>query len=175
MVYEMNEILFWNDISSYLDFTKNLETKLNPNKVVEDRQKWSDEMAAFILRNIPTKQAFLDRIAEYEQKGRPNSVVSRNPCCWDMSLEQLKKAYLNARCRGKERADIVEQSIANRAKEYVGFYVEHILKQPTEDILEMTVGAGFGTASVVRSMRENDFYTGVDIDFNCAKNADGIL
>ena len=175
MVYEMNEILFWDDISSYLDFTKNLETKLNPNKVVEDRQRWSDEMAAFILRNIPTKQAFLDRIAEYEQNGSPVTVISRNPCCWDMSLENLKRAYRNARHRGKERADIVERAIVNWAGNYVDFYVGHILKQPTEDILEMTVGAGFGTASVVRSMRENDFYTGVDIDFNCAKNADGIL
>ena len=175
MVYEMNEILFWNDIPSYLDFINELETKLNPNKLVEDRRKWADEMAAFILRKIPTKQDFLDRIAEYERKGKPVSVTSRNPSCGNLSLEQLKKADQNARFRGKERADIVEQAIANRVTDYVGFYVEHIFKQPQENIFEMTIGAGFGTVSVVRSMRENDFYTGVDIDFKCAKNADGIL
>lgn len=175
MVYEMNEILFWNDIPSYLDFINELETKLNPNKLVEDRRKWADEMAAFILRKIPTKQDFLDRIAEYERKGKPVSVTSRNPSCGNLSLEQLKKADQNARFRGKERADIVEQAIANRVTDYVGFYVEHIFKKPQENIFEMTIGAGFGTVSVVRSMRENDFYTGVDIDFKCAKNADGIL
>ncbi len=175
MVYEMNEILFWNDISSYLDFTKELEAKLDPDKIVEDRRKWMDEMAAFILHKIPTKQDFLDRIAEYEQNGKPVPAASRNPCCDDLSINQLKKAYKNVRFRGKERADIVEGAIAGGAADRVGFYVEHILKQPQEDILEMTVGGGFGTVSVIRSMRENDFYTGVDIDFKCAKNADGIL
>lgn len=175
MTYEMNEILFWNDIRSYLDFEKELDSKLDPNNIVEDRRKWANEMAAFILRNIPTKQDFLGRIAEYEQNGKPVSVVSRNPCCDDLSLKALKKAGRNARVRGKERADIVEQCIAGRAADYIGFYVGHILKQPQEDIFEITVGGGFGTASLVRSMRENDFYTGVDIDFKCAKNADGIL
>ena len=171
MVYEMNEILFWNDISDYLDFTDDLETKLNPDKIVEDRRKWADEMAAFILREIPTKQDFLDRIAEYERNGKPVPIADRNPCCNDLSIEKLKKAYKNAWFRGKERADIVEQW----AMEYIGFYVEHIFKQTQEDILEMTVGAGGGTVLVVKNMRENDFYTGVDIDFKCAKNADGIL
>ena len=175
MVYEMNEILFWNDIPSYLAFMRELETKLNPNKIVEDRRKWADEMASFILREIPTKQDFLDRIAEYERNGKPVSITSRNLSCGNLSLEQLKKADQNARFRGKDLADIVEQAIANRAKDHVGFYVEHVLKQPQEDIFEMTIGGGFGTASVVRSMRENDFYTGVDIDFKCVKNADGIL
>ena len=175
MVYEMNEILFWDDIPSYLNFTEELETKLNPNTIAEDRRKWADEMAAFILREIPTKQDFLDRIAEYERNGQPVSIISRNPSCSNLSLEQLKKADQNARFRGKERADIVEQAIAKWAKDHVCFYVEHILKQPPENIFEMTIGGGFGTASVVRSMRENDFYTGVDIDFKCAKNADGIL
>ena len=175
MVYEMNEILFWNDIPNYLAFIRELETKLNPNKIAEDRRKWADEMAAFILREIPTKQDFLDRIAEYDRNGKPVSITSRNPSCFDLSLEQLKKADQNARFIGKEHADIVEQAIANWAKDHVGFYVEHVLKQPQEDIFEMTIGGGFGTASVVRSMRENDFYTGVDIDFKCVKNADGIL
>ena len=50
MVYEMNEILFWSDITSYLAFIKDLENKLNPNKIAKDRRKWADEMAAFILR-----------------------------------------------------------------------------------------------------------------------------
>ncbi len=175
MVYEMNEILFWDDIPSYLNFTEELETKLNPNTIAEDRRKWADEMAACILREIPTKQDFLDRIAEYERNGQPVSITSRNPSCGNLSLEQLKKADQNARFRGKERADIVEQAIAKWAKDHVCFYVEHILKQPQENIFEMTIGGGFGTASVVRSMRENDFYTGVDIDFKCVKIADSIL
>ena len=92
MVYEMNEILFWNDIPSYLAFMRELETKLNPNKIVEDRRKWADEMASFILREIPTKQDFLDRIAEYERNGKPVSITSRNLSCGNLSLEQLKKA-----------------------------------------------------------------------------------
>jgi len=175
MVYEMNEILFWNDSQNYYDFTRDLETRLDPNNIVEDRQKWMDEMAAFILQNIPTKQDFLDRIAEYEQSGKPIPISSRNLCCNDLSIDQLKKSYKNARFRGKERADIVEKAIAGWAADHIGFYAGRILKKPQEDIMEMTIGAGFGTVSVVRSMRENDFYTGVDIDFLCAKNADGIL
>lgn len=175
MVYEMNEILFWDNISSYLAFIRELETKLNPNKIAEDRRKWANEMASFILHKIPTKQDFLDRIAKYEQNGKPVSITSRNPSCGNLSIEQLKKADQNARFRGKERAEIVEQGISSWMKDYIGFYVEHIFKQPTEDILEMTIGGGCGTVSVVRSMRENDFYTGVDIDFKCVKNADGIL
>lgn len=153
---EFKETLFWNDIPLLLENER-------VARVNDD----------FIRRNIPTKTDFLAQIENYVQNGEPKWVSGRNPCCDDLSLAQLKKAYGN-QFRGPERADWAARGIASWAT-HIGFYAEQVLCKAQNNILELTIGAGFGTAAVVEQMHDDDFYVGVDIDFKCVKNAEGIL
>ncbi len=57
---------------------------------------------------------------------------------------------------------------------HINYYAEKVLEGGGMT-LEMTVGAGLGTAAVASKMTDGDFLTCVDIDFKCAKTADGIL
>ncbi len=173
VIGEFGEILFWSDISKLLQKERELHAKYKPDISRDGRSMFAAKKREFIVQNIPSKDEFLKRIAYYEKHGKPVWIAGRNPCCDDLSISQLQKAKRNE-SRGAERADIVEGAIAGWAK-HIEFYSESIIFDRENHILELTTGAGFGTVSVVRSMRDSDFYVGVDIDYKCAKNAEGIL
>lgn len=173
VIGEFGEILFWSDISKLLWKERELRAKYTPD-ISEDGARMCDgKKQEFVLQEIPTKDDFIKRIEYYEKHGKPVWIAGRNPCCDDLSISQLQKAYRNE-SRGAEHAVNVECAIVGWAK-HIDFYSDSILSDRENHILELTTGAGFGTASVVRSMRDCDFYVGVDIDYKCAKNAEGIL
>ena len=77
---------------------------------------------------------------------------------------------------GTRHVEMSERARLGWAAQHLSHYAEKICS-PTEKehkIMEMTVGAGVGTNAIVRSMTDEMFYMGVDIDFVCAKNADAI-
>lgn len=170
---EFKEILFWQDIPRLLENERKIREKYKPDESLEGRILYSRESERFILDSIPTKEEFLARIEYYSQNGRPQWITGRNPYCDDLSLVQLKKANGN-QFRGKERAKELVRGISIWA-DHIGFYVEKALSLGQNNILELTIGAGFGTAAVVEMMSEDDFFVGVDIDLKCAKTAEGIL
>lgn len=173
VIGEFGEILFWSDISKLLRKERELRAKYTPDISNEGERMFDEKKQEFILQEIPTKDDFLKRIEYYEKHGKPVWIAGRNPCCDDLSISQLQKAYRNE-SRGAERAVNFEGAIAGWAK-HIEFYTDSILSDRENHILELTIGAGFGTLFVVRSMRDCDFYVGVDIDYKCAKNAEGIL
>ncbi len=173
VIGEFGEIMFWGDMSKHLQKERELRAKYTPDISRDGASMLAEKKREFIFQNIPTKDEFLKRIAYYEKYGKPVWIAGRNPCCDDLSISQLQRAKRNE-SRGAERADIVERAIAGWAK-HVDFYSDSIILDRENHILELTTGAGFGTVSVVRSMRDSDFYVGVDIDYICAKNAEGIL
>lgn len=173
VIGEFGEILFWGDISKLLQKERELYAKYTPDTSKDGARMFLAEKQEFILQNIPTKNEFLKRISYYEKHGKPVWIAGRNPCCDDLSISQLQKAYKNE-SRGAERAETVEGGIASWAK-HIEFYSDSIILNRDNHILELTTGAGFGTVSVARSMRDRDFYVGVDIDCKCAKNAEGIM
>lgn len=173
VIGEFVEILFWDDISKLLQKEHELRTKYAPNKTKDEAQRYNEEKMKFILQEIPTKEEFLRRIEYYETHGKSVWVAGRNPCCDELSISQLQKAYANE-LRGAERAENLERARTGWAK-HIDFYSDCILSNDENKILELTIGAGFGTAAVVHNMRESDFYVGVDIDYKCVKNAEGIL
>ena len=170
---EFGEILFWSDIAKFLQKERELLVKYAPDISKDGTRMWEEKKQKFVFQEIPTKDDFIKRIEYYEKHGKPVWIAGRNPCCDDLSIAQLQKAYRNE-SRGVERAVIVEGAIAGWAK-HIEFYSDSILSDRENHILELTTGAGLGTVSVVRSMRNCDFYVGVDIDYKCAKNAEGIL
>ena len=147
---EFKEILFWNDMEKLLREEKRLSDRYRPDTRPENRQLYSQEMTVFIQREIPTRAHFWKRISEYEKDGKPKWAAGRNPCCDDLSISQLKKAYKN-RSRGVERAKMMKQGSAVWAG-HIDDYVKKVTADGPNDILELTTGAGFGTAAVVERM-----------------------
>ena len=173
VIGEFGEILFWNDISKLLQKERELRAKYTPDISKDGARKYEEKKKEFILKEIPTKADFLERIEYYEKHGKPAWIAGRNPCCDDLSISQLQKAYKNG-SRGAERAVSYESAISGWAT-HIDFYRANVLSERADHILELTIGAGFGTASVIHNMDKSDFYVGADIDCKCAKNAEGIL
>ncbi len=163
---EFREILFFREIKEMIRFETELRARLRPD---ESEKAWA-ETAKYIKTKIPDREEFVKRIEDYAQNGKPVWYSGRNPGCDDLSDNQLIKAYTNL-FRGAER----EKMLANAAwATHIDYYAEKVLERGGMT-LEMTVGAGLGTAAVASKMADKDFLTCVDIDFKCAKNADGIL
>ena len=77
---------------------------------------------------------------------------------------------------GTRHVEVSEKARQGWAAQHLALYAEKVCSATDKEhkIMEMTVGAGVGTNAIVRSMTEDMFYMGVDIDFVCAKNADAI-
>lgn len=163
---EFREILFFREINKMIEFENNLRARLKPS---EAEKAWA-ETSKYIKAKIPDREAFLERLEDYAQNGKPVWYAGRNPCCDDLSDRQLIKSYMNF-FRGAER----EKMLTNASwATHINYYAEKVLECEGMT-LEMTVGAGLGTAAVASKMSDSDFLTCVDIDFKCVKNADGIL
>ena len=167
---EFREILFFREIEEMIKFEAELRARLNPDASRDGAEKAWAETSKYIRAEIPDRETFLKRLEDYARNGKPVWYAGRNPCCDDLSDKQLIKSYMNL-FRGGER----EKMLANGSwATHIDYYAEKVLESGGM-ILELTVGAGFGTATVASKMADSDFLTCVDIDFICAKNADGIL
>ncbi len=163
---EFREILFFRDVEEMIRFEAGLRTRLKPD---ESEKAW-EETAVFIRSKIADKKEFLRRLEDYAQNGKPVWYAGRNPCCDDLSDDQLIKSYLNL-FRGAKYEKMLAKALWAT---HIDYYAEKALENG-KMTLELTVGAGLGTAAVASKMTDSDFLTCVDIDFICAKNADGIL
>lgn len=167
----LDEVLFWDDIPLLHDFTQSIVEKYYPH----DSQSYFQEKDRFLAENIPTKAAFLERLENYVINGSPTWVSGRNQLSEDISADDLQKAIRLSQNpqNGKEKADMAT-ALIEKNPAFWNFYTDNILHAPHNQICELTVGAGLGTTAVMRGMKDNDFYMGVDIDFICAKNADSL-
>ena len=77
---------------------------------------------------------------------------------------------------GERQVEVSEKARQGWAAQHLAPYAEKVCSATSDEhkIMEMTVGCGVGTNAIVRSMTDSMFYTGVDIDFICVKNADAI-
>lgn len=167
----LDEVLFWENIPLLKKFISQNAAKYFPH----DPKSFYQEKDAFFAKNIPDKNAFLRRLRYYAENGAPTWVSGRNQLSDDITLADLQKAIQSSAtvANGKKKALQAEKIFTN-APDFWNFYSDSILYAPSNIVLELTIGAGCGTAAVMRNMKENDFYMGVDIDFTCAKNADAL-
>lgn len=170
VISELDEVLFWQDINVITNEGKRLIGLYYPNHP----ERYFEEKKRFYLSVIKNREIFLNRISHYEKNGKPKWITGRTEYCDDLSYEQLMKAFNNATAQnGALKAELSESGEKKWAS-HIGYYQNRVLPDSQNHILELTVGAGFGTAAIARKMSENDFLTSVDIDFKCAKTADGI-
>lgn len=170
VVNALDEILFWEDFFAFRARIRILSAKYYPH----DPESYFREKGEAFQESIPTREEFLRRLAYYEKHGSPLWTSGRNAAIDDLSATDMEKAFLNCTAeQGAERAASMEKTLsANRPR--FEHYAEAILHRDRNTVLELTVGAGLGSGAVMRKMKECDSYFGVDIDFRCAKNADGL-
>ncbi len=167
---EFREILFFREVEEMIAFETGLRARWEPDRSREGADAAWAETVRYIQSKIPDREAFLRRLDDYAQNGRPVWYAGRNPDCDDLSGSQLIRAYGNL-FRGAER----EQMLQNASwATHIQAYVDQVLANG-DMLLELTIGAGVGTTAVAAQMTDRDFLTSVDIDLICAKNADGIL
>lgn len=113
----------------------------------------------------------------YELHGKPHWIEGHHRTMNELTREELLDSFRNVtKENGIFHVEISEKARQGWAAQHLSRYAEKICSQAGKEhkIMEMTVGAGVGTNAIVRSMTEEMFYMGVDIDFTCAKNADAI-
>lgn len=185
MVYnEHDDILFWEDIKPYQEFMQKLDEKYglntpNPVGTISDAEyeKLCSERDAFYLQTIPTKEEFIRRFQHYALHGKPLWIDGPHKTISELTEEEWLKSYHHALDEtGVRRVEITENARNGWAAKHLSHYADKICTKTTSPhkIMEMTVGAGVGTNAIVRSLTEDMYYIGVDIDFVCAKNADVI-
>lgn len=166
----IDEVLFWDELDVLKDFYAKSTALFYPHD-----PKGADKYRKKFMKSvIPTKEDFVKRMEHYAEVGGPVWIAGRNQFCDDISRAQMLKAIrFSSVSNGEER--VKRASVAcDKHPEIVNFYSNNILHAAENHILELTIGAGGGTTAVMRRMKENDYYMGVDIDFICAKNADAI-
>lgn len=167
----LDEVLYWDDISFLKNFICEIFSKYYPH----DSKSYFEEKDYFYLRTIPDKKDFLRRMEYYVDNGKTKWISGRNELSDDISYEDLKRALLiNCKSENGCRKAFQAERIISNDLEFWDTYANHILYAQQNTVLELTIGGGLGTTSVMRKMRDSDLYIGVDIDFNCAKNADAI-
>ncbi len=173
---EWDDILYWEDYEPFAQFICDLDRKYDIRNPAE-YEKWCKERDAFYRCTIPTKAEFIRRFEQYALVGKPHWVNGQHKLINELTEDDLLQSYRFASDEnGVERIAVAEKARCGWASEHLPHYAEKVCAVTAKPhyIMEMTVGAGVGTNAIVRSMTEDMYYVGVDIDFICAKNADAI-
>lgn len=167
----LDEVLFWEDIPLLKTFMEKIVSQYYPH----DPETYFNEKKAFMMEHIPDRNEFIKRMEYYINNGSPVWVSGRNSLGEEITFDDLQKAILSNVTiqNGKSKADKASVLLA-KEPELWDYYTSNIMHASKNTICELTIGAGLGTAAVMRVMKDSDLYIGVDIDFLCAKNADAI-
>ncbi len=167
----LDEILFWEDIPLLKEFVSERYKQYYPH----DFKGYMREKEMFLSKMIPTKEDFIRRMEQYLASGGAVWVAGRSEQIDEMREEDIRKAILIRTTpeHGRKRAETVEK-IVEKAPDFWDYYANSALYAEENQILELTIGPGLGTAAIMRKMKAEDSYVGVDIDFVCAKNADAL-
>lgn len=171
MLNALDEVLFWDNIPLLKDFVNENIRKYYPH----DFEKYYSEKNAFLMEHIPDKSAFESKLLTYIKDGSPIWISGRNGLSDDIGASALRKAIrVSSRTEnGRKKANTASEW-QKRNLLFWKFYSDNVLYRDCNCVLELTIGAGGGTNSVMSCMSEQDDYIGVDMDFICAKNADAM-
>ncbi len=167
----LDEVLFWDNISVLKKFMYQNTAKYYPH----DPKKFYVEKDVFLNKHIPNKDTFISKIISYSKNGAAIWVSGRNGLSDDIDKNTMIKAItINSRTVNGQRKALIASKWNESNPDFWQFYSGNVLYNNTNYVLELTVGAGGGTNTVMMNMGKNDYYMGVDIDFTCAKNADAL-
>lgn len=173
---EWDDILYWEDYAPLAQFQRELDLKYDLSNPVE-YEKWQAERDSFYRNTIPTKEEFIKRFEQYALLGKPQWVQGHHRLVNEFTEEELLKSfYYASEEHGATCVAVAEKARLGWATRHLPHYSAKVCDTNSKShrIMEMTVGAGVGTNAIGRSMTNDMYYIGVDIDFVCAKNADAI-
>ena len=167
----LDEVLFWQDLDLVIQKVQELTAKFYPHDPVQ----YFAEKNKFYQESIGSKAEFCRRLALYRDQGSTEWIASRTGYMDDLSAADLKKARQNATMEeAAARVTRMKSGIDKKWAALFDYYTSAILSEPANQVLELTIGAGGGTHILMEKMGKEDTYTGIDIDFRCAKTADGL-
>lgn len=170
VINDIDEILFWDELPKLYSFIKELDAKFYPHSPDE----FYKEKKNFYIKEIGSKDNFMQRINKYHINGAPIWTGGRNQNCDDLSIDDIKLSIFNSTNEnGKKRFEKYISS-KNSWAVHSDYYSKQINYKNELAILELSVGAGTGTCCALESLSDGSTFVGVDIDFRCAKTADGI-
>ena len=171
VINALDEVLFWSDVSQIINKIKEWDKNYFP----DNPEMFSIEKEKFIKQEIPSKEEFLRRLEYYGKNGKPIWAGGRNDYCDDLSFDDIKRSITES--SSLKHGEMLAKKLApiySKNPNFWNFYTDNIFTEKENGVLELTVGMGLGTSALMQKMSEKDLYMGVDIDFNCAKQADAL-
>ncbi len=166
----LDEVLFWQEIDRVIEKIQELTEKFYPHDPVQ----YFAEKDKFYQEAIGSEEEFRRRLALYQDQGSATWIASKTRYMDTLSAAGLQKAYQNA-TKEEAAARVVRMAAwKERHSAQLDYYTSAIFSEPSNQLLELTIGAGSGTHVLMEKMGQEDSYIGIDIDFRCAKTADGM-
>ena len=139
-------------------------------------EKFLDEIEAFKLRMISSKEEFIRRIRYYAVHGKPCWVQGSSKQINMLTESDLDNSFKFALEDFSDKIEMLEKMRLGWMAQFAPVYAKKVCTKTVSPhrIMEMTVGAGCGPNTIIRELQDDMYYIGVDIDFCCAKNADAI-
>lgn len=172
---EWDDILYWENYAPCREMLQELERKYGDDPA--NYESWHRGHYDFYKQTIPNKEEFIRRFQYYELHGKPHWIEGHHRTMNELTREELMDSFRHVtKENGERQVEVSEKARLGWAARHLASYAEKVCSATSDEhkIMEMTVGCGVGTNAIVRSMTDKMFYTGVDIDFICAKNADAI-
>ena len=178
---ELITVLFWDDMAQYMCFEKSLYADYFPATNTAPLntpapEAYSKKLRQYWVDKIQTKAEFVRRIHNYAASQDTLRWEDQStPHCETLRQDNILGALKNGGYKNGERRYQLYKEMASAWAFHLKDYAAAVHgAQNDAMILELSVGAGLGTCAVVETLLPANHMYGVDIDFECARNVDGI-
>lgn len=171
VVNELIEVLLWQNIQEYIDFSKENTVKYLP----DNEDEYFKQRNSFLSNKIRSKENFIELIEYYSVNGKAywHGKKEVQNCTTIPHSDVINMFNYGSYKRGQE----LFQKIKDKAKTWathIDDYGKAINYHDNMNILELTIGAGLGTYAALNCFLPNNRMISVDVDFVCVRNADAL-
>ena len=167
----LKEITLWDELDDFVRFiTESYRPYVSSTIPDEILDKWKNYYDERVLNKVE----FLSRLDNYVLNGRPVWQKQAAQSCDVLFPEYMELALKNGTYANGEKRYSMYKDMAAKWAFHLSDYAKTVNDRDNQIILELSVGAGLGTCSIIENLKPNSRMFCADIDFACAKTADGI-
>ena len=166
---ELIDVLFYKNIKEFLQFYREIEEKYYQH----DKEEYRNQLNNYYIDKIKTKENFIKLIDDYSINGKTIWQEQKSQNCDNLNQSDIIKALKNASLEHGEKLYLQNKKLFEKW-EHIEHYGNAVNFDDNLFILELSIGGGGGTCAVIDKLLPNNHLISVDIDFCCARNADGI-
>ena len=171
-IMELPDVLMWRETQEYIKTIREIwETYGNDPSQPDLPLHKGDQ---YLQNKIQTKEEFIRRIEDYAANSTLTWQGQASPHCDILLWEDIDDAL---RYNTREAGEAAHQNMETMAQQWAFHLDDYTKAVNTSDgqyILELATGAGLGTWAVLKELPPNNRLLSIDIDYACAKNADGL-